>query len=283
MEAIIAAALSAGIGAVASLVGNLIASGDRAKAQQVREQFAAHYGDQALPQLDTVVAQKVGPTALAGIQEDPALRQTQTNTMRKLSDLYESGGMSNGDQAALELANNGANARASSDYQSLAQGLAARGQQMNPALAAAMGAQASGTAVNAVANNRYQAQADARNRALQALEQSGNMAGGIRSQDYGVASAQANAQDRINQFNATQSTNAANQNNANQLSAYQAWLQMMGQQENAINGVATGYDNQAASDNSTASGIATAATSVGAGIGGYLNNGKTPAKKPGEP
>lgn len=209
---LVIAGVGAALGTAASVIGALIAEGRYEEAQRERERVAADYGDEALPELDKQVAATVGDTELASIREDPQLRASQIAAMRKLEETYQSGGMTAEDAAALELANAGAAQRAQSDYQSLAHGLAARGQTMNPALAAAMAAQSSGSVVDATAQNRYRAQADARDRAMRALEGSASIAGNVRAADYGVASARASAQDRINQFNAERQAQAAWQN-----------------------------------------------------------------------
>lgn len=266
---LIIAAAGAAAAAAASLIGAAMAQGDYEKARKLRQDFADQYGDQMVPHLDKAVAQEVGPTQLASIQEDPQLRGTQMDTMKKLSDLYESGGMGPGDEAALQLANEGAQQQSSSDYASAAQGLAARGQSNNPALAAALASKTSGDVVNATATNRYRAQADARARAMSALEASGRLAGDVRSQDYNVASGRAGAQDRINQFNAGQRTDAAQQNNANQQAQFGDLMQERAAKGAAINGEANADEAQGDRTRQLAQGVANGLASVGAGTAGY--------------
>ena len=263
---LIIAGVAMAVSAVVSLITAAVQNGDYAKAQQLRQQLADQYGSVALPHLDSALAQEIGPTALAAIKEDPALRQQQLGGMRKLSDIYESAGMTPQDESALQLANMGAEQRASSDYASLQQQLAARGQQGNPAMMAALASKSGGDVVAATARNRYQAQADARNRAFQALGESTNVAGQIRGQDYGIASNAANAADRIAQFNAQQRTAA--QQYSNQM-AQQEFANQMGlrqAQSNAALGVASGLENQAQRTGQTGAGIANSVSTIGGAL-----------------
>jgi hypothetical protein len=263
---IVIAAVAMAVSAVVSLITAAIQNGDYAKAQQLRQQLADKYGSMALPHLDKALAQEIGPTALAAIKEDPALREQQVGGMRKLSEIYDSAGMTPQDEAALQLANQGAEQRASSDYASLQQQLAARGQQGNPAMMAALASKSGGDVVAATARNRYQAQADARNRAFQALGESTNVAGQIRGQDYGIALNAANASDRIAQFNAQQRTATNQYNNqmtqqefANQLALQQA-------QSNAALGVASGIEANAQRTGQTGAGIANSVSTIGGAL-----------------
>lgn len=262
---------SAAIGTALGLIGNALAQGDHDKARQIRQQIADQYGSMVLPELDKQVAQEMGPTALASIQEDTALRGQQTSAMRRLADIYESGGMTKQDEAALQLADQGAQARAASDYSSMQQQLASRGQSLNPALAAALASKSSGDVVKATATNRYQAQADARNRAMQALGQSAELAGGIRGQDYGIKSAAANAADRIAQFNAAQRTAANTQNLQSQQQGWQNQMALQGARANAQQGMASDYD---AAGNRTAQawgGAGQGVSTLGAGVMQYAD------------
>lgn len=276
---LIVAAIAAAVAAAATAIGAAIAQGELDKANAIRQKVLEQYGDDIVPHLDKAIAQEVGPTALAAIQEDPEARGTQVDVMRRLQDTYQQGGQTQGDEAALQLANQGAQQQSSSDAQSLQQSLAQRGQSNNPAMAAAMAARASGDVVNATARNRYQAQADARGRAFQALQASGHLAGNIRGQDYHQSSNAASAQDRINQFNAGQRTNADNTNNARHLQQFQVDMDLRGARAGAYRDIANGYKDNANNARSAAAGIANAALSVGGAAGG--GGGGAPSSGPG--
>lgn len=253
------------IAGAVSLITSLLGAGKDAEAASLRKQIADQYGEGILPHLDAALAQQQQGTQLAGITEDPTLRGTQLSAMRALEDEYAKGGMSDSDVAALRLVQNNAAANASSDYQSLAQGLAARG--MGGGVAGAMlGAQAGQNATNTAANAGLQMQASARQRALQALEAASGIAGGVRAQDYNVASDRARAQDAINQFNTGLKSSADAYNRALPQANFDNLMQMYGARANALNGVATGYENAANGMRQTGGGLANATLSYGAAL-----------------
>lgn len=277
---LIVLAVAAAVAAAAVAIGAAVAQGEIDKANAIRQKVLEQYGDDIVPELDKAIAQKVGPTALAAIKEDPETRGTQVDVMRRLQEVYQQGGHTQGDEAALQLANQGAQQQSSSDAQSMAQSLAARGQTMNPALAAAMAAKSSGDVVAATARNRYQAQADARGRAFQALNAAGGMAANLRGQDYQQAAALASAQDRINAFNATQDTNADNANNMRKLQQFDASMAQRGARGNAMRDVAQGHSENANNARSAAAGVGNAAMSVGGAAGGMSGGGGGTSRAP---
>lgn len=261
MDPITIAAIGAGISLVAGLIGKAIAEGDYAKARKLKEEAIAEYGEDILPQLETRIAQEVGPTELAKIQEDPEARDTQASIMRQLAEMG-SGKMQAGDEAALALADEGASDRAASDYASNAQALASRGMGMGSGLAAAMSAQSGQDAINATARNRMQATADMRNRAFQALAAGGQMAGNIRGADYAQASDKASSQDVINRFNANQRDQAMNANENNAMRRYESQMKLKNARNHARSGLIDDYYGSGQRTENTAGGIGDAVTSV---------------------
>lgn len=273
---LVVVAIAAAVAAAAVAIAAAIADGQLKEAQRIREKVLEQYGDDIAPNLDRAIEHKVGPTELKKIQVDSESRNTQVGVMRKLSDLYDKGGMGTGDEAALALANQGASQRADSDYQSLAQNLAARGQSMSPALAAAMAAKSSGDVVNATATNRYRAQADARERAYSALRDSGTMAGTIHNQDFNEQAAVASAQDHINAFNSNVATQADNENARREMQRSQAAMALAQARAGAHEQLARGQERQAQNTQQAGAGIANAAMSVGAAYGGGGQSNSVP-------
>lgn len=266
MDPLVFGGIATGIGTIVGLIGMLVAEGRYAEAQRVREQVAAEYGDVVLPELDAQLAKELGPSELSLIREDETLRDTQVRAMRKLEDLYRTGGTAPEDAAALRLADIGAQQRASSDYQSLMQGLAQRGQTMNPALAAAMAQQSSGAVLGATAQNRLQAQVAARDRALRALESSAGMAGDIRSADWQRSASKASANDAINRFNAETLMQTQWRNAELRQRAYENRLRKMQGQAQARLGVAEGLQSQGERWASIGGGIGSGITKAGVGL-----------------
>lgn len=250
-------------GPLAALIGRAIAEGDYAKARELRQQALDEYGEDVLPVLDTVVAQEVGPSAFAAIKEDPSMRGAQANTVAELRNVYDSEGNTPADIAALRLAQNEAASRAASDYANNAQRLARQGQQGNAALSSALSADAGATAVGATSTMAMQNQVAARQRALQALLQSGNMAGDVRGQDAQMAQARAGAQDRISMFNADKRTDATNQNNRNAFGMYDARMGLKNARNRARGDLAADFGGSARRTLDTAAGVGNSITSLG--------------------
>ncbi len=256
--------------ALVGLIGRAIAEGDFNKARQLRQQALDEYGEDVLPVLDRVVAQEVGPSAYANIVEDPSVRGAQMDTINELRNVYDTEGQTPADIAASRLAANEVSARAGSDYANNAIRLARMGQSNNPALSSALAAQSGQQAAGAIANAAAQQQIAARQRALQALLQSGNMAGDVRAADFGVASARAGAQDRINMFNADKRTAAANQNNANALDMFGARMGLKSARNSARDRLAATYTDSAGRTLQTAAGVGNALQTAASAGGDYL-------------
>lgn len=217
-------AVAAAVGAIVSAIGIAVAAGDKAKARDLRQKAIEQYGEDIKGQLDPLIVDQIGPTEFANIAEDADVLKVQKDVMGQYGDIAENGGIGPGDRAALALANDAAASRASSDAASIQQSLAARGQQMNPTLAAAMASKASQNTVNATARNGLQVLSDARNRSYDALGRRAALAGDIRNQDWQRSSARASAQDVNNRLNANLKWQAQQANRENAMRAAEAKL-----------------------------------------------------------
>jgi len=260
---IAAAIAAAAIGPIIAAIGSAIAEGDEAKAQDLYQQALAEYGDVIKPKLDNAIAQEVGESAFASIAEDAALRDSQTASLGQLKEIADNAGMTQADEAMLQLANQGAQQQAGSDYQSLQQQLAARGQSGNPALMAAAMGNVNQNVVNATATSRYRAQADAMARRMRAIEAGAGIAGGIRSQDFDVAGTKANALDRVAFFNADKRTQADAANRQGAQDMFQNDLSVTDRENDERDKMARGYRGRAQRTRQTAGGIGNAVTTAG--------------------
>lgn len=161
------------------------------------------------PELETAV--NLGPSEMAGISTDPALRQAQLNALSKLQEVGAAGGEDAqflAEQSRLESDIN-RNLRGQQDaiMQNLAtRGMSGGGQEL---VARQMSAQ---DAVNRQAQMAMDAKAQAQQRALQALMQSGQLGGQMQAQDFGQAAQRAQAQDAINRFNAANQQDVMSRN-----------------------------------------------------------------------
>jgi hypothetical protein len=133
------------------------------------------------------------------ISIDPRLKSAQMEALGQLGELSK-GGLSASDAAAFELARRETESAAQARDQQLMQNLQQRGISgggAEIAMRRASGAEASDR--QNIAN--LEILKSAQQRALEALGQSGSLAGSIRGQEYGEQSDLARSRDIINQFN----------------------------------------------------------------------------------
>jgi len=181
------------------------------------------------PELETAVT--LGPSEMAGISTDPALRQAQLNALSKLQEVGAAGGEDAqflAEQSRLESDIN-RNLRGQQDaiMQNLAtRGMSGGGQEL---VARQMSAQ---DAVNRQAQMAMDAKAQAQQRALQALMQSGQLGGQMQAQDFGQAAQKAQAADAIARFNAANQQDVMGRNVG---AKNQAQQYNVGQKQNVSN------------------------------------------------
>jgi hypothetical protein len=141
----------------------------------------------------------LGPSAMEGAFADEGTIEAQRQALRQLQELSE-GGVSEADIAAMQdmqlQAETAERGQRGAILQSMARrGMAGGGQELAASLAAEQGT------ADRLAGDRRNLVQGAQQRALQALSQSGQLAGSMRGQDFGEKSARANAADRIAEFN----------------------------------------------------------------------------------
>lgn len=171
------------------------------------------------PEIET--ATNLGPSEMQGISTDPGLRQAQLNALNKLSSIGEAGGRDAqfmADQSRLE---SDINSNTQGQVGAIQQNMATRGLSggMSEMVARNQAAQAG---ANRQAQMGMDQKAQADQRALQALMQSGQLGGQMQSQDFNQQSAKAQASDSISRFNAQ---NMQNVNSANVQARNNAQLQ----------------------------------------------------------
>jgi hypothetical protein len=218
-------------------IQNLL-SGGKLNASQSAYQNAINALNQAVPsQLSNLIPQlqlqvvqgKMTPaqaqaaiqqqSTMAGIQVDPSLMNAQTQALTQLQQIASSGGLTPTDKAQLMQINDQVNAQNQGRQlavqdQARQQGIGGSGADLAARLSSA---QAANTAASEAGTT---VAANAQQRALQAIQQSGQLGGQIQQEQFGEAAQKAQAQDAINQFNTglqqqTNLTNAQNQQQAN--------------------------------------------------------------------
>lgn len=235
-------ALIAGAAAIgSSVIGANEASKGRQQAADLLRKAQQLYGNIDLPDIDKMklmlqnpelvgeydpellMAIEMAPSEYDSISTDPLLEQQQMDALQQMSELSE-GGLSERDKAAAReirrsVAQDDA-ARRASVLQNMAQrGVLGSGMELAAQLDSA---QDSAEAQSRASDELIK---QAQDRALQALSQSSQMAGDIRSQSFDEQAQKARAKDAINQWNTSNRQSIMNQNTQNQNQAQLANLQ----------------------------------------------------------
>lgn len=161
----------------------------------------------------------LGPSSMENINIDPRLRATQLSALEQVSGIAKNG-LSDADMASLELIRRQAAGEAQAKQGQILQNMQARGQGGSGAelIAKIQSAQSSADRLNQQALEEAKMMQQAR---MQALQQQGNMSGQIRSQDYGEQTDAAKARDAINQFNLLNQQQTSQRNTSNKNTAQQ--------------------------------------------------------------
>jgi len=223
--------------------------------------------------LDTNLARylkNLSPTELKQIQENPQLLQAQMGALDKLGEITAGGGLSAADRGRIgqigreeAIAEKGQRAALMQNAQ--ARGLGGSGLELSSLL----GAQQAGA--NRAANRDIDVENLAQQRALQAIQAQGNLAGNIRGQDYDKAAQAAQAQDIINRFNTGGQNEArlAGANLRNQQTIYNTQQLPQQRYENQLSrfGQQSAINNQiAGAKDSRAGTLFNTVANIGAGL-----------------
>lgn len=202
-----------------SLVGDAMTADERRRQLEQIERNRRLY--EGLPtEIDFIEegVENLGPSAYEQIQEDPALRDAQLRTMQSLQGIADAGGLDAGARADIAQAQaaNAATSRAQTGNlmdQFRRQGGASSGN----ALLASLQAQQANT--DRAGMEGLQAAGMGAQRKLQALNDVGALASGVRGQDYRVAGDKAGAQDNVASYNAQARQGVRSRNAARKMDA----------------------------------------------------------------
>lgn len=154
---------------------------------------------------------KQGNTEYDRIQEDPQFRIAQIKALQEMGNVANAGGNDAQYRQAVNQAQQQAGQYERGQREAMAQqAMQRRGFGGGAQLAQQMQAQQAGA--GQAANQGFNAAAGAQQRALEAMQGYGQMAGQVRGQEYGQAAQRAQAQDVINRAN-NQGLNQFNQQN----------------------------------------------------------------------
>lgn len=215
----IAPGIGTAIGAVGGLLGGLFSGGpdaeeqmaalqqeamdaiknvDIPKLQQLQVQLQSYREAGMLtPELEQTV---YAPESLmGGVSTDPRLKDAQMSALSSLQGISK-GGLNMSDASMLDQIRRTSANQEHAKEQQILQDMQQRGQGGSGAELAAK-LSSSQNAANNAGSQSLQVGATATQRALEALMNSGQLGGQMRSQEFGEQSQKAQAQDVINQFN----------------------------------------------------------------------------------
>lgn len=203
---------AAGGDLIGTLIGEAMARGDYEEAERLRRQGAAQFDGIGLPGEQA----HLGPSDYEHVAADPQARAARRDLLGRMMQVGLEGGMDIESKAALQQAQQGA-----AGYESQQRGAILDASKRRGMLGAgtnvAAQMQASQAGANRVSMAGTQAAADARRRALMAMQASGQMAAGLEQDDYGQRANLADRRDAISEFNARNAQDFSQQRYQNQM------------------------------------------------------------------
>lgn len=183
-----------------SLLGEAIASGDKAAQRKILQGALAKIQGIEQPNLPTVEADQLGASEAGAVSADPALQSAQMNALSKLKQIEDMGGLTLEDQAAQKqimdrVAQQEAAQRNQISNQMQARGTGGSGAELAMQLQNQQGAAERGN--EAGLNTAAQAQ----KRYYDSIMGRGQLAGQIRSQGFGEQMQAAQARDAMARYN----------------------------------------------------------------------------------
>lgn len=150
-------------------------------------------------------------TELKGVSFDPELKKTRMDALAKLQGISDAQGMDIQSQVAMDQALEAARQQEQGQREAIETSMQRRGIA-GSGIDMALQQQAQQAAANEARRASQLQAAEANARALQALTQGASLAGQMSQEDIALQSAQAQAQDLINQFNAQTNINQQQRN-----------------------------------------------------------------------
>lgn len=184
------------------LLGQAMSAGDRAAMLQLLKDQQKKYAAVEDPRFQDVAPDIYGPSELEGIKSDPRLAQQQLEVDAGLKDVVDSGGLTLQDRAAQAATYDKLARQTSAGNAGIRNNLASRGALNSGAsLAMQLANQQNGT--QQAADVARDTTADARARALKAMQQRYSNASEMDDTQYARKAGAARAADAINAHNAS--------------------------------------------------------------------------------
>lgn len=241
--------ISAGIEAGGSLIGGIAgmasAANDRAAARRAIERALANYANIPLPDLQRMLAEQLGPSAMEGVSANPELEGDQYGALGELGRIADAGGLTLEDKTNLDAARREAATQAMRQRKSILNLIRRSGSGMlgGASVAAQLGAAGQQQEADALAG--AQTNAAAQRRATEAVLNRGRLAASQRGQQFGEDAAKAAARDAINKYNTVARQTAQNYNLGLPQQQFSNRMALASGESNALNGVANQYTSDA--------------------------------------
>lgn len=201
-----------GGGLLGGLYGGDDGAAERKRQDELMEQTLAEMSGISVPELrqiqlenpqwlEDLQAEQLDPSAMQNINTDSRLRSQQMASIAALEDIQKGGGLNAADRANLAQIQNDAATSDRGRRESIQQNMQQRGMG-GSGLDLLAQLQSSQGATDRQAQQGLNVAGMAQNRALDAIMQSGNLAGSIRGQDFSEQAKKADAADAIARFNA---------------------------------------------------------------------------------
>lgn len=250
----VAALAIAGVGA---LVGAIVSAIGEENAQDLMEEARARYGELNPQVLEEIVAERLGPSALAQVKADARLKEAQYSALEKMKGIEDGGGFDEADWANLNRTRNEAARADSANRANVLETMQARGVAGSGAEIAA-NLQSSQSAANRQYQGALDVAGDARRRYFEAIKARGAMAGDMRGQDFRERSQAAQAADTRDQLNWGRRFDVQRMNNDARQQNYQNQKGILDKQYDASSKEAESTRNQYDKFGRAASDIGTA-------------------------
>ncbi len=235
---LIVAAIGALAPVVMGAIGNAAASGDRAKAEQLRQEAMRKYNIK-LPEIEEIAAEVQADSSLGNYQQDPRIAKARMDALKRLGQASEEG-YSIEDRAAVGAIMDEVGQADRSSREAIQ-------QRFSPNSGAAIAAQmqAQQNSYGKAHRNAMDMAANSRKQALAALSQYGQTADQYGRSDFGEAQGRANAQDSINRFNTQNRTDAGRLKIQQGQQQFNNQLSLANAQSGAMNRQADQHQEQA--------------------------------------
>jgi hypothetical protein len=255
------------IQAAVSIVGELLANGERGKAEALLSNMRAQFANIPLPNLEEIEAQQLGPSALEGIRADPTIEGEQYEALGQIDDISQNG-LASADRAALNRLANMTARRQSAGMANVKQDMAQRGL-------AGSGMQYGAQMQNVQDSNQRLSEegqnvaGDAAQRRMNAILAKGDLSGRMRGQQYSEKANAAKARDDIMKYNASMRDSTNRYNQGQRQTRFQNQMQKTGAIANPTNALA-GFKVQQAND--TRNAMAGYGAAAGSAVNSMTNN-----------